>query len=91
MTEKEEVCYVRGQQAAASLLVREIYRYLPEPDRDAAVSIMYLTECRGKVKEIFDYMDEEWSAGYDDLHLADVLEKLFDRVAALIDSTEDPS
>lgn len=88
MTDIEEKYFNSGQWTMAVTFIRELYRYIPECDRGYARNLLTISDCRNKVKQIFEYMDEEYPADWDDLYLADVLDKLLDRVACLVDSME---
>lgn len=88
MNDQEEVFYTQGQQALATQLLHWLYRYLPEEDRRGASDLATISECRNRVQQIFEYMDEEWPSDYDELHITDVLEKLHDRIAQLVDERD---
>lgn len=59
--------------------------YLAEGDLNTMKSVEELASARLKCREIFDYMDLEWDSDYDRLRLTDVLDRVMDEIAELVD------
>lgn len=80
MTEKEEAAYTMGQRALLSRWQKQIDRELGDEGRDA---LHELNDARLKAQSIFNLLglSEYWD---DEIHLADVLEKIEDQVDDLL-------